>query len=847
MSKSNKQKNGNGSKHSKDKGSKNQNAASTQFAKTNNMQVPTDFTLNISMLSDWHVGTGAGRVGDIDSLVQRDRHNLPYIPAKTLTGIWRDSCELISTGLDNGNANGIWSQWVNYLFGNQPALEKDKAEDDQSALETDTAEFTPIEAALSVRSAHFPKSFVSAINSKKLLLEAITFVKPGISIDSKNGCAKEDFLRFEEMVRAGVVLNSACKLQLEHLDDHQKQAAFALLMAGAKLVERLGGKRRRGAGRCQWQIDNQNSDHWIDWLEKNLEVLAPPKLQPQDDLSWVDPITNSSAWVKVDLTVTTFSPLIISKRTIGNVVETLDYIPGTHLMRLIIRKLKHLNFDFSSAIAHNKLVVTNATLEVAGGMSNPTPIALFGEKMGGGLSDLVKRSQTAKVYNRFLEKEPSMQLKGERGSYVKFSNGQIDYAKIDKGIETHNTVKDELQRPTSDIGGVYSYETIPIDTKFKAELRLPQDLADQLAKQDANWWIKLDGRDRIGQSKKDDYGLVNIEAKSPQGIAKNPLSNNNLLTVWVLSDILLRDARLRPTASVSALQNQLEAKSDVKLELRKNDDLLSLMARQNRLESWQVRWGLPRPSLVGLAAGSCFVFEIKNNENQSNINTQQLGRKLAELETTGIGERVAEGFGQLCFNHSLLSQNTFTSQSSKQSQATNSSSVNNQNSPPVLNNSQDPNFIYARYIEKASWRKEIERKALSLAASADDRRRILGITSDNPTMSQLGALRSVVGTLAQTEAANQTNGVMGWLAHLRNTPNRKEKWTDTSLREIQNLVTSQQTVWDHLNMKISEVTMTQNAQQELQRELWTEAVQTLVDAIIRAHKRTQESEKEENL
>ena len=107
-------------------------------------------------------------------------------------------------------------------------------------------------------------------------------------------------------------------------------------------------------------------------------------------------------------------------------------------------------------------------------------------------------------------------------------------------------------------------------------------------------------------------------------------------------------------------------------------------------------------------------------------------------------------------------------------------------------------------------------------------------------MSQLGALRSVVGTLAQTEVANQTNGVMVWLTHLRNTPNRKEKWNPASLTEIQNLVTNQQTVWNHLNINIADITMTQNSQQQLQRELWAEAVQTLVDGIIRAHKRSEE-------
>jgi CRISPR-associated protein Csx10 len=818
MSKSKKQQR-KGAHFSKDKPSTNRDISATKAVKQSNTQVPTDFTLHITMLSDWHIGTGAGRVGDIDSLVKRDHHGLPYIPAKTLTGIWRDACELIATGLDNGNSNGVWSEWLNYLFGDQPALEKGEME------------FAPIEAALSVRSAYFPDIFINAIAKKNLLFEAITFVKPGISIDSDSGCAKEDFLRFEEMVRAGSVLNSGCQLQLANLDDNQKQAAFALLIAGTKLIERLGGKRRRGAGRCKWTINQQDSNVWIDWLEQNLEVSAPPPAENQEDISWTDFPINSATWVKLDLTVTTISPLIISKRTIGNVVETLDYIPGNHLMRLMIRKLKYLNFDFGSAIAHNKLVVTNATPEVAGTIGKPTPVALFGEKLNGGLGKL---KEGGAVYNRLLETEPSMQLKGERGGYVSFSNNQISYTKTHTGLETHNTVKDKFQRPTSDIGGVYSYETIPVGTKFKAEFRLPKDLEAQLSKQDPNWWQKLNGRDRLGQSKKDDYGLVKIEVTSPQNATTQAAEINNLLTVWVLSDILLRDQRLRPTASVSALQKELQDKLSIKLSLRNDPDLLSMMARQNRLESWQVRWILARPSLVGLAAGSCFVFNLEDN-----IDSLQLTQKLSELEITGIGERTAEGFGQICFNHPLLSQKTFADQSS---QSTASPSVNNPTPPPVISNSQDPSFIYARYIEKAAWRKEIQRSALHLAADEERRRAILGIEGKKTTMSQLGGLQSLL-TQLQT---HQDPAIKSWFGNESGSDLEKEKWKKrkekwgNSLDIPYELVTSPHQVWSILEISTAELTLTENGEQNLKGILWAEAVQTLVDAIVRAHKRNEE-------
>ncbi|WP_223209975.1 RAMP superfamily CRISPR-associated protein [Picosynechococcus sp. NKBG042902] len=86
-------------------------------------QLPAEhkFTLQITMTSDWHVGSGSGR-GEIDSAVQRDHDNLPYIPAKTLTGILRDGCEQVAIALDDGETKGKWHKWIDFIFGDQPAL-----------------------------------------------------------------------------------------------------------------------------------------------------------------------------------------------------------------------------------------------------------------------------------------------------------------------------------------------------------------------------------------------------------------------------------------------------------------------------------------------------------------------------------------------------------------------------------------------------------------------------------------------------------------------------------------------------------------------------------------------------
>jgi len=325
------------------------------------------FIVTLNMLSDWHIGSGAGRPGDIDRLVQRDRDQLPYVPAKTLTGIWRDACELVAQGLDDDidNKPKGWGKWVDYLFGDQPALPKRLLE---------KAEVSPRPAALSVRAASFTDALKKRLYQSAVLQNTITFVKPGISIEAESGCAKEDFLRFEEMVRGGAALQASCELNWTEaeLTKDQKRTAYALLVAGAKLVERLGGKRRRGAGKCTLTVEEDTAP-WIEWIEQHLEPPEPPESwglqsqntpQDQSQQQSIEPKSQNPEWERFTLTLEAKSALLISNRTIGNVVETLDYIPGAHLLRLVVRKLNHMGVDFGGAIAKADLLVTHATVAI---------------------------------------------------------------------------------------------------------------------------------------------------------------------------------------------------------------------------------------------------------------------------------------------------------------------------------------------------------------------------------------------------------------------------------------------------------------------------------------------------
>jgi CRISPR-associated protein Csx10 len=771
------------------------------------------FTLTVTMTSDWHVGTGAGR-GDIDSVVQRDRDGLPYIPAKTLTGILRDACELVAHGLDEGSADGPWQQWVAVLFGDSPALA-------QQAVET-----PPRPAALSIRSAHFPPRLQAALAGKPELQTAIPQIRPGIAIDPSTGCAQTDYLRFEEAIRKGTTLQAPnCELALPAgATPEQHNAAYALFIAAVRWVERLGGKRRRGLGRCKMAVE-ANPHPWWDWLVQNPSPPpVPPQAETEPGTTTAYPTSSDASWYELPLRIETQAPLIVAARTVGNVVETLDYIPGRQLLRILHQTLGNW-IDMGRAISRADAIATNATIQIGNAPGRPTPLALFAEKVTGGLD-------RGSVYNRLVEAEPeTVQLKGLRSGYVGIlQHGCLPpYRQVEPIVQTHNTIQDEQQRPTEAVGGVFSYQAIPTGTVLEARLRLRAPLVEQLKQQQASWWQTLQGTYRMGQSKKDDYGLVTIAPLTePQPLSPGDTPARSQLTVWLLSDALLRDRRLRPCADLAVLRERLQTALGVTLCERQDPAHLNQIVRQRRTDAWQARWGLANQSMAGLQAGSCLVYELEG--------TLPDPKRLLQLEAAGIGERRAEGYGQIACNDPLLTHSL-----SQHSPASSPASPAAPSPAPVLA-ADEAGYDYACIIEEQAWRRWLQERAVAVAADSRQRWACLGIRiqwdQSEPPMSQLGALKSVVRGLRGQAHRPQ---VKSWLDGIRARDNRKDKWPEGSLDAIQALVADDYPVWTQLKGPDTGTeppsVLTEGARSRLRRDLWAEAVRTLIDACIRAHKR----------
>ena len=593
---------------------------------------------HLNMLSDWHIGSGYGRHGDVDALVTRDADGLPYVPAKTLTGILRDACEQVAFGLDEGKKNGAWSAWVDYVFGSQPAVD--------GRLQR------PVPAALSVRSACFSEAIRGQLDptlrEDTQLVEAlrtvVTFTKPGVKLKIETGQAEEDCLRMEEMVRGGTVLNADALMHVTGLSTDRQYCALGLLAAGCRLAERIGGKRRRGGGRMEihMSLPQETEQDLIDWLvAQGTGIPTPSHSEATVTSLSLTGVHDQTTWCRYDVTVMLDSPVVASSAKKGNVVESLDYLPGTYLLPVVSKALRKAGVDADSAIINGGVLVSNATIDIAGKGGLPVPWALFREK-----SSAPDGNDAQNTLRVALGREK--QYKGIRDGYIDWDGESVTHKKVKMLARIHNSIDDEHQRPDESVGGVYTYTAISAGQTFHARIHISQGipLCGGLEKH-------LKGaRVRLGSSKKDDYGLAHIVEVVPAS-AEKIAERTDQLTVWLTSDVLLHEKRLHPAVTPDALQDLLEHELGCKLGPLHPDDVadapMNSIGRRRRTESWQTSWGLPRPSLVGLCAGTCLIYEVVSVEDK-----EKFPVALSRLQIEGIGERRTEGYGQVLFNHPIL-------------------------------------------------------------------------------------------------------------------------------------------------------------------------------------------------
>lgn len=594
----------------------------------------TPFTVTMSFRSDWIIGTGRGIPGGVDEVVRRDADGLPFVPGKSVKGMLRDAAEQVARSFDTA-PEGRWHDWLAVLFG---------AASNPGVLQVRSLHLAaPIRDRIGLRS--------TAADAAEIRAELIV-VRAGVAIERKSRTARPDHLRFGERARAGIDVQGEWTLELDGDEGAEVPAELELLLrAGVRLIDHVGKHRRRGAGKVA--VELADGERRLGKLLDHFEKEEPR--DPAEVLSVVEALAGSalpSVAVRagaiderlrtIDLRITAVSPVISTAVAIGNVVTSLPFLPGGRLLPLVHRAVG----DLQPLLAGGRIVVTDGTVELDGTRSLPTPAAVAlpkrsdlvpGERLTvlDAATDMSLRPRAVGLHCVVTVVDPAAESSGPP---------QFELVLGDPGlqVDAHAVIDDVAQRPTSQSGGMYAYQAIEARTVLRAQVRIVGAVDVPRIVQ------RLTGRTSVGRSRQDEYGLVEVEAREVEATsAIRPLPPaGDLVTVWLTSDLLLRDQFGNPNPTVEELARQLGVR--LGLRLTPSPDVRDCLLTVNRRESWHAATQLPRPSLIAVARGSVARLRFEGRL------PDDYHRRRSDLELSGLGDRTAEGFGQLLIDPPVL-------------------------------------------------------------------------------------------------------------------------------------------------------------------------------------------------
>jgi len=668
--------------------------------------------LRVTLKSDWHIGTGVGRPGDVDALIARDGDDFPCIPAKSLTGVLRDAAENLARELGKD-----WPDLVNEVFGDQPGLPSSRSES------------SPRPSAISVRLARLSDAFRSALSDTRLR-QNLTIVRSSTSIDAF-GVARDDTLRSIEVARAGLQLTAPVRLEPRWSDEAETMKYSAaktveyFIAAAARLVETVGGRRRRGLGNAEVRLFRNGVEVVPDdgdWSAA-LPVNPPPSRTNTSDSRrgrLVSSVTQRSheGGVTTRLVVTALSPLLLASEVRGNQWSTVDYIGGNLLLPIVHRALVACGVDAEAAIRHQHVIVRRGNPVLSDERLLPAPFIFEEEK--GYKSQPWKNSRDVEISG---DKSAGV-YKPVRGGWV----GENGLRARGVAVEeySHNTIDDTTQ--STGTAGLYSYRVVAAHQTFASELWLSDALHEEIESSES-LLRELSTEHSVGRSKKDDYGRVRIEAsplsdwRSLQPV-ESSRTKIEMIEMWCGSDVLLLNSALRQEPTAEQLTETVARTVGVRLRYEADRSVI----RTRRLDSWSAAWSLPRHTLSCISAGSVVVASLAE---PSDI---QLPPRIA------VGERRTEGFGEILLNNPLLTRgeiplNVESLHRSRASENTDMSTGQQIGKPT------DEEARLLDELARLASINAITRRAIEIIESRDG---LQGIGWDNkkPTNSQIGKIRA---------------------------------------------------------------------------------------------------------
>lgn len=198
--------------------------------------------LKIEFSGFWRCGSGGSGGGDVDTAALRDKHDVPYVPAKQYKGILREAAQYLA----DEKAEGWTQEKLEVLLGTA-------AKDGESKA-----------GCLDFRDAKLSSEIYEEIANHKEFLPTLFVHLASTAVKHKSGVARTDSLRSVEAVVPLIVVADISWSPHERLlvgTNEEKDLIsklenewIDLLDAAAALSLSVGGQRSDGLGRAVFTV-----------------------------------------------------------------------------------------------------------------------------------------------------------------------------------------------------------------------------------------------------------------------------------------------------------------------------------------------------------------------------------------------------------------------------------------------------------------------------------------------------------------------------------------------------------------------------------------------------------------
>ncbi len=525
----------------------------------------------MKLKSDTIPGSGTSLAGIIDRDIAYDKYGLPYIPAKRLKGVLRESAE------------DLRIKDIDKIFGVSDEEKGCELRIDNGLL-TNQVEYVELLQSKDI------KEFLP----KETVLDFFTYTRSQTMIE--NGVAKDNSLRVSRVLKKDLTFAFNLECNPENIED---------LKNICKVTRDFGASRTRGFGEVELELINELGE----FNEERGKVSS--------ELN-----ENSNKIGKMRVFIENEAQLLISSRP-GYEQISEDFITGSTLHGAIASnyiKKNGVNDKFHELFLSGKISFGNLYPAIKDKDELYYPSAMSIKKVKtvkAGDDGAEYYDHSSEDFNDTLEKNIIF-----KGGFAEFANEKIPIDII-KNTEAHHQRPSDraIAKSTKEEGKFFQFETIEQGQCFAGEIIGSENLLCELRK-----YFPNSGFLRLGKSKTGQYGKCRYKLQEIKTINKNDEEwrSGEDIKFILRSDMILINENGFATPDINLfiaeLANKLAVKPD-KLLLKKQ------FSKTTNTGGFMGVWKLPRIQKPAFCGGTIVVLKNASNKDLplSNIETMFFG------------------------------------------------------------------------------------------------------------------------------------------------------------------------------------------------------------------------------